>query len=84
MNQRMSNKFPISTAQKFSCAARRLPSIVFARASFTACRSSQHPQRGLIQTDPPLWVGSYYRRSLLRAREDRHRDAPRPKFLPFP
>ena len=23
-------------------------------------RSSQYPQRGLIQTDPPLWVGSYY------------------------
>nr|BBX78041.1 hypothetical protein MFLOJ_18280 [Mycobacterium florentinum] len=43
------------------------------RASSEECRSSQHPQRGLIQTDPPLWVGSYYRRSLLSTREDRHR-----------
>jgi hypothetical protein len=43
-----------------------------ARASSRECRSSQYPQRGLIQTDPPLWVGSYYRRSLLQTREDRH------------
>ncbi len=49
---------------------RRAASSVGARAS--SCRSSQHPQRGLIQTDPPLWVGSYYRRSLLLTREDRH------------
>jgi hypothetical protein len=43
--------------------------------------SSQYPQRGLIRTDPPLWVGGYYRRSLLLAREDRHSDRPLDTFL---
>jgi hypothetical protein len=56
------NEFALSTGGVYSRA----------RASSEECRSSQHPQRGLIQTDPPLWVGSYYRRSLLLTREDRH------------
>jgi hypothetical protein len=33
---------------------------VYCRPRAESSRSSQYPQRGLIQTDPPLWVGSYY------------------------
>jgi hypothetical protein len=59
-------------SNEINLQCRSRASNVGARASSRACRSSQHPQRGLIQTDPPLWVGSYYRRSLLLIREDRH------------
>src|ERR1700737_5468500 len=38
----------------------RPPISVYSRRRAESCCSSQHPQRGLIQTDPPLWVGSYY------------------------
>jgi hypothetical protein len=36
------------------------PISVYPRRRAESSRSSQYPQRGLIQTDPPLWVGSYY------------------------
>lgn len=75
-NSRM--RFRNRLSRKCGCARPGTPSSVSARASSHACRSSQHPQRGLIQTDPPLWVGSYYRRSLLRARDGRRNDSPQP------
>jgi hypothetical protein len=36
------------------------PLSVYPRLRAQSSCSSQYPQRGLIQTDPPLWVGSYY------------------------